>query len=76
MHVRVAWYACMARGARTGHLYAWTTRGARAGHLVHLEDTWCTCGWLVVLVGHVVHVQSEGPLVVTCCTCESLGMLV
>ena len=30
------------------------------------------CGSLVVLVGHVVHVQSQSPPVVTCCTCESL----
>ena len=41
-------------------------------HLVCLYDTWCTCGSLVVLVGHVVHVQSQGSLVVTCCTCGSL----
>ena len=78
LHMRVAWYACMTRGARTDHLYAWRTRGhvrvawyacmirgTRVARLICLYDTWCTCGSLVVLVGHVVLVQCQGILVVT-----------
>ena len=90
MHVQVAWYACMTHCARTGNLYAWTTRGARARRLVCVYDTWCTCGSLVVLMGHVTDkgctCGSLDELLVTCktlpefvftwCKCGSLGMLI
>ena len=47
----------------------------RYGSLARLDDMWCTCGSRVVLEGHAVHVQLQGPLVVTCCTFGSLGKL-
>ena len=36
---------------------------------------WYTFGSLGILVGHVVHVKLKGAIVVTCCTCGSLGEL-
>ena len=41
----------------------------------YASDTWCTCGSLVVLVGHVMRVQSKDALVVTCCPFGSHGEL-
>ena len=77
MHVWFAWYAFITRGARTGHLYGWITRGARVGRLVCLYGTWCTCGLLVVLVGHLVHVRlvwyacrKRGGRVIAGCICS------
>ena len=47
VHVWFTWCACMARGAHTGHLYAWRTRGARAGHLVNWQSKIARAGRLV-----------------------------
>ena len=69
------WYTFITRGARTGHLYAWKTREPCVGRLVCLYDTCCTCWSFVELAGHVLDIQSQSALVVTCCTCRSLGEL-
>ena len=73
VHVWFTWSACTTRDTRTVHLYAWRTRGARAGRMVCFYDTWCTCGLLVVLLGHVA--QSHDTLVVTSYTFGSLDEL-
>ena len=55
VYVRVAWYACVTRGACVVHLVCLYEKWCTYGSLIRLEDTWCTCGWLGMLVGHVVH---------------------
>ena len=60
VHVRVN---CMVGGEHVVHvLVAWYAYGM-----------WRTCGSLIVLVGHGLYVQPQSALVVTYCTCGSLG---